>query len=108
MASPEAEMPKIALSWLVAMIIPDAVMKPDTTGGDRRLARNPSFSTPISSKKTPESRASTRAAAINYAHPGEAPLLAAVSGMREMTATGPTAGRSEEQKYDLPSPMRRS
>ena len=84
-------MPKIALSWLVAMMMPEAVMNPETTGWESRLARKPSLSTPISSRKSPESSASTRAAAMNSALPGGATLLAAVSVISEMTATGPTA-----------------
>ena len=79
------------LSWLVAMMMPDAVMKPETTGCDSRLARKPSLSTPISMSIAPDSNASTSAAAMNSALPGTATLLAAVSVISEMTATGPTA-----------------
>lgn len=66
-------------------------MKPETTGCDRRFARKPSFSTPISSRIRPESSASTSAAAMNSPLPGGATLLAAVSVISEITATGPTA-----------------
>ncbi len=90
-ASPEAEMPKIDLSWLVAMMMPEAVMNPETTGCDRRLARKPSFRKPIRTRMRPDSSASTSVAAMNSALPGAATLLAAVRVMSEITATGPTA-----------------
>ena len=90
-ASPDAWIPKIALSWLVAMISPDAVMNPETTGCDRRFARKPSLRTPMSASISPESSARTSAAATNSGLPGGATALAAVSVISEMTATGPTA-----------------
>src|SRR3546814_15181554 len=39
LASPEAERQEMDLSWLVAVIISDAVKQPGTTGGDRRGGR---------------------------------------------------------------------
>jgi hypothetical protein len=90
-ASPLALMPRIDFIWLVAMMMPDAVIKPEITGCDKRLARKPSRSTPINSNISPDRSASTSAAAMNSALPGAAMLLAAVSVISEMTATGPTA-----------------
>ncbi len=90
-ASPEAAIPRIDFNWLVAMMMPEAVMNPDTTGCDRRLARKPSLSIPIKVRISPDSRAKTSAAATNSALPGGATLPAAARVINEMTATGPTA-----------------
>ena len=60
--SPPALTPRICLIWLVAIRMPDAVMKPAMTGCDRKLARNPSFKSPIASRIAPDSPARVRAA----------------------------------------------
>ena len=60
---PEASIPRMLDTWLVAMRIPLAVMNPAITGCDRKLARNPSRSTPSVSSIAPDSPASVRAAA---------------------------------------------
>ena len=59
---PWAETPKICLSWLTAIKIPDAVIKPAITGWLRKLARKPSFNSPIASKIAPDITASVNAA----------------------------------------------
>ena len=90
-ASPDALMPSTDFNWLVAMMMPLAVMNPDTTGCDNRLARNPSRKTPIAISIRPDSNAKMRAAAIKSGLPGGATALAAVSVISDITATGPTA-----------------
>ena len=60
---PPAPMPRTWPSWLVAIRMPDAVMKPAITGCDRKFARKPSFSTPITTRIAPDSPASVSAAA---------------------------------------------
>ena len=55
-------MPKIAFSWLAAMIRPEAVIKPAMTGCDRKLAMNPKRNTPITTKNTPDKKARAMAA----------------------------------------------
>ena len=52
----------MCFSWLVAMMIPDAVMNPEITGWLRKLARKPSFSAPIAVSISPDSNASAIAA----------------------------------------------
>ena len=61
--SPPARMPRICLIWLVAIRMPEAVMKPAITGWLSRLATKPSRSTPISSRNAPDRKASVSAAA---------------------------------------------
>ncbi len=73
------------------MIMPEAVMKPAITGWLRKLARKPSFKTPISISMRPEMKASVIAATTIC--PGSLmPRLAiAAAVIKETTATGPTA-----------------
>ena len=59
---PAASMPRICLSWLAAMITPDAVMNPAITGCDRKLAINPSRKMPMPNSISPDSNASVSAA----------------------------------------------
>ena len=61
---PSASMPKIAFSWLAAMIRPEAVIKPAMTGCDRKLAMNPKRNIPIATKNTPDKKARAMAAKI--------------------------------------------
>ena len=91
MASPDALMPRTDFSWLVAMMMPLAVINPDTTGCDNRLAKKPSRNTPITIRMRPDSNARMSVAAIKSGLPGGATALAAVSVISEITATGPTA-----------------
>ena len=60
--SPWAGMPSSVLSWLAAMMIAEAEMKPEITGWLRKFARKPRRSTPSTSNISPDSNASTRAA----------------------------------------------
>ena len=60
--SPATFTPRICFIWLAAMITPEAVMNPATTGCERKFARNPSFSTPIATSISPDSSASASAA----------------------------------------------
>ena len=71
-------MPSTDFNWLVAMMMPLAVMKPDTTGCDNRLARKPSRNTPITIRISPDRNANMSAAAMKSALPGRATALAAV------------------------------
>ena len=80
------------LSWLVAMRMPEAVMKPEITGCDRKLARKPSRNTPISDQdhagqERQDERRGERSRPCPA--PPSAPIAAAV--ISETTATGPTA-----------------
>ena len=59
---PPALTPRIWLVWLTAIRMPDAVMNPAMTGWDRKLARKPSLSTPISTRIAPDRNASVSAA----------------------------------------------
>ena len=52
--SPWPGMPRICRAWLRAIMIPDAVMKPDTTGWDRKLAMKPKRRIPMTSSINPE------------------------------------------------------
>jgi len=89
--SPPASIPTICLTWLVAMRMPLAVMKPLMTGCERRLARNPSRSRPRTVSMTPDRAASVTAASRYSAVPGAATAPAADAVIRDRTATGPTA-----------------
>ena len=60
--SPPALTPNMCLSWLVAIRIPLAVMKPLMTGCDNRLARKPIRSKPSTASMMPDSAASVIAA----------------------------------------------
>ena len=84
-------MPSTDFNWLVAMMMPLAVMKPETTGCDKRFARKPKRNTPITIRISPERNARIRAAAMKSGEPGGAIALAAVKVISDMTATGPTA-----------------
>ncbi len=88
---PWASMPRMCFSWLAAMMIPDAVMKPAMTGCDRKLATNPSLNRPIASKITPERAASDRAATAYPIVPCSTMLDNAAAVISDTTATGPTA-----------------
>ena len=55
-------MPSSPPSWLVAMMMADAVMKPVITGCERKFATKPRRKSPISVSMPPESRASRMAA----------------------------------------------
>jgi hypothetical protein len=81
----------MCLSWLAAIRMPDAVMKPEITGWLKRLARKPRRATPSARRKSPESPASAIAAARSSGLPGVAILPTAAAVMSETTATGPTA-----------------
>ena len=60
--SPLIDIPIKGPSWPSAMIIPEAVMNPDTTGCDRKFATKPNFSKPNTISMTPPSNASVVAA----------------------------------------------
>jgi hypothetical protein len=45
------------LTWLVAIKMPEAVMKPEITGWLKKWAKNPNLNTPISSSTPPDSSA---------------------------------------------------
>lgn len=90
--SPPPGMPSTCFTCPAAMRMPAAVMKPEITGWDRKLARKPRRSTPISVSMPPDSSASTPAAASWSAGPPCAaawPIAEAV--ISDTTATGPTA-----------------
>ena len=89
--APPAEMPRIWLNWLMAMRIPEAVMKPATTGWERKLARKPSRKTPSKIRNTPERKARVMAARSSSGDPGAARLPIAAAVISDTTATGPTA-----------------
>ena len=84
-------MPRIWRSWLVAISIPLAAIKPEMTGCDSRLARKPRRRKPSTASITPESSASAIAASRYSAVPCAATLPAAEAVISEITATGPTA-----------------
>ena len=88
---PSALTPINVLSWLAAIRMPDAEMKPEMTGWLRKLARKPRRSNPMDSSSKPERKASVMATAQYSGVPAGAccPMAAAV--MSETTATGPTA-----------------
>ena len=56
------EIPSNGPSCPIAMIIPEAVMKPDTTGCDKKFAMNPNFRNPSAISINPPSKASVVAA----------------------------------------------
>ena len=89
--SPDAVMPRMCLSWLAAMIMPLAVMKPEITGCDRKLAMKPNRNTPIISRKAPDRKASVIAASMYWGVPVAAILPTAAVVISDTTATGPTA-----------------
>jgi hypothetical protein len=60
---PSAGTPRTCLSWLAAIRMPEAVMKPAITGWLRKFARNPSLKTPSTTRKPPDRKASVSAAA---------------------------------------------
>ena len=72
------------------MIKPEAVMNPETTGCDRKLARKPKRSKPMASSIRPESSAMAMAVLRYSALPGAATWPTAVAVMSDTTATGPT------------------
>jgi hypothetical protein len=78
-------------SWLAAMMIPVAVIKPAITGWDKKFAKKPKRNTPRASKIRPERNAKVMAAAIYSDVPGTAILLTAATVRSDTTATGPTA-----------------
>ena len=90
-ACPWAEMPKICFNWLVAISTPDAVINPAITGCDRKFAKNPRRSTPISVSMTPEIKARVMAAAAYSAGLCSPRLPTAAAVISDTTATGPTA-----------------
>ena len=84
-------MPRIFFSWLAAMMMPVAVIKPAITGWDRKFAKKPSRNKPRANKIRPERNANVIAAAMYSEVPGTAILLTAATGKSDTTATGPTA-----------------
>ena len=62
MVSPWPWMPRIWRSWLRPIIMPEAVMNPDTTGWDKKLARKPKRNSPITNSISPEISAMATAA----------------------------------------------
>ena len=89
--SPPADTPRICFSWLVAIRMPLAVMKPLMTGCDSRLARNPSRRNPSTASITPDKAARVIAASRYSAVPCAATAPAALAVISDTTATGPTA-----------------
>ncbi len=71
---PSPPIPRIDFTWLVAIRMPEAVMKPEITGCDRKLAMKPSRNTPITTRIRPDRKASTTAAAAYSAGPASAEL----------------------------------
>ena len=66
---PWALTPRMCLSWLVAIRIPEAVIKPAITGWLRKFARNPRRSTPSRTKNPPDRNARVSAATAYPAVP---------------------------------------
>ena len=89
--SPSALMPRMYFTWLAAIRMPDAVMKPEMTGCDRKLAMKPRRKMPMASNMAPERKASTTAAAATSAALPRPSLPIAAAVISETTATGPTA-----------------
>ena len=75
---------------MTAIKIAEALIKPEITECERRLARNPARANPSPMRMAPVSRLSKIAAPKYSGEPGVAigPIAAAV--INEMTATGPT------------------
>ena len=80
------------------MINPEAVIKPDITGCERKFVIKPSLNIPIKSKIKPDITANKIAIDTNSELPGCANLLAAVKVINAITATGPTAS-----VFDVPN-----
>ena len=88
------------------MITPEAVMKPEITGCDRKLARKPSFRNPIAVSMMPESSASAIAAPIYSGVPWDATSPTAAPVISETTATGPTASARDALEIARRNPDR--
>ena len=89
--SPSARTPRMCFSCDAAIRRPAAVMNPAITGCDRKFARNPSRSTPITSSISPD-RIASRIAAPRYSGvPRAATSPTAAAVISDATATGPTA-----------------
>ena len=85
-------------SWLAAIWMPEAVMKPEMTGWLRKLARKPSRRSPMASSSNPEMAASATVAPRYSGVPWAATAPAAAAVIRLATATGPTASVREVPK----------
>ena len=64
MLSPWLLMPNMCLTWLNAIIMPEAVMNPDITGCDNKLAINPKRIIPIRIRNVPDRKAKLTATVI--------------------------------------------
>ena len=96
--SPWASMPRMYLSWLSAIRMPEAVMKPEMTGWLRKFAKKPSRSNPMTISSSPDTMASAMAAPRYSGVPWAASGATAAAVMRLATATGPTASVREVPK----------
>ena len=83
--------PRMCFSWLAAISRPEAVMKPEITGWDRRLARKPRRNRPMTMRMSPERKASAMAAPRYSAVPCAVSSPTAEAVISDTTATGPTA-----------------
>jgi hypothetical protein len=95
---PPPGIPRTWRSWLAAIRMPEAVMKPAITGWLRKFAMKPSRNTPISTSMRPDRKASTMAAAAYSAVPCSARFPTAAAVISDTTATGPTASAREVPK----------
>ena len=95
---PPPLMPSRSFSWLAAIRMPEAEMKPAITGWLRKFARNPSLSTPSAISISPDSSASATAAAAYSGVPTAATPPTAEAVISDTTATGPTASALEVPK----------
>ena len=81
----------MCFNWLAAIIRPDAVMKPEITGCDKKFAINPRFNKPMVMRIKPDIIAKVIANETYSGLPGIANWLQEAEVIKAITATGPTA-----------------
>ena len=88
--------PSMPLSCDSAMMIAAALVKPTTTGCDRKLTIAPSLHTPIASSNMPTISVSNTASAINCSEDGAANCARVAPVSSDTMATGPVASWRDE------------